>query len=71
VVGGVAGGAAATLGAIGLMNGWNPVGWVALIAGAITGIVGGLVATGVTGTSNSEEQIALNKLAKEFEENGN
>ena len=56
VVGGIgiaATGAAATLAAVGAINSWNPVGWVALAAAAVTAIAAGIA----TAVGESEEKV--------------
>jgi uncharacterized membrane protein len=69
--GGVAGGAAAGLAGLAITGALTgPVGWVAL-AGAVVGALAGHIITSVSGGSNDEEALALEKLAHEYETNGN
>jgi phage tail tape-measure protein len=69
-IAGGAGAAAGALGAIALGISGGPIGWAALIAGAVATAIGASV-TAAVGDSNDEEALALEKLAHEYEINGN
>ena len=66
--GGVVGGIAGGILAAGAVNGWNPVGWALLAAGALT-VVGSAIAGAAVGDDEEAEHEATDHLAEQYEEN--